>query len=99
MVRSLKPSRITSVTSGSTAGERPGLVEDDGVDLLRPLKAFRVLEQDALFRALAGPDHDGRGRRQAHGAGTGDDQDRDEVQERKGKPRLQRARTGTRRRR
>jgi hypothetical protein len=34
-------------------GEGPRLVEHDGVDLLGPLEAFGVLEQDALFGAFA----------------------------------------------
>ena len=62
-------------------GDRPGLVEHDGVELVRGLERGAVADQDAVLGALAGADHDRRRRRQAERARAGDDQHGDEVEQ------------------
>ncbi len=58
-------------------GHRPGLVQDDGVDLAGGLQHLRPLDQHAHLRAAAGADQQrGRGR-QAQRARAGDHEDRD----------------------
>ena len=62
---------------GLALGQRAGLVDHDGVDLLQPLERFRVLDQDAQARAAADAHHDRHRGGKAQGAGAGDDQHRD----------------------
>ena len=64
-------------------GQGPGLVDDQGVDLLHQLERFGVLDEDPGVRAAPGADHDRHRRRQSERAGTGDDQHRDRVDQRK----------------
>src|SRR5439155_23775145 len=66
---------------GCAFRQRASLVEDDGRQALRLLKIFAALDQEAIFRTYASPDHDRRGRRDPEGAGAGDDQHRDEEDE------------------
>ena len=56
-------------------GERAGLVDDQGVDLLHHLERLGVLDQDAEAGAAADADHDRHGRGQPESTGAGDDQD------------------------
>ncbi|MPM55778.1 hypothetical protein SDC9_102575 [bioreactor metagenome] len=46
-------------------GQRAGLVERNGVDLVRNLQRLGVLDQNAVLRRHARARHDGRRRRQA----------------------------------
>ena len=69
------------------AGHRPGLVEDDGVDLPGRLQHLRPLDQQPQLGAAPGPDQQRRRRRQAERAGAGDDQDRDRSGEGEARPR------------
>ena len=62
---------------GLALGQRAGLVDHDGVDLLQPLERFGVLDQDAQARAAADADHDRHRGGEAQGARAGDDQHRD----------------------
>ncbi len=55
-------------------GERAGLVDDQGVDLLHDLQRLGVFDQHAQRCALAGADHDRHGRGQPQRAGAGDDE-------------------------
>ena len=73
---------------GPPQRERAGLVHDDGVDAAGRLERLAAPDEDAHLGALAGPDHDRRGRGEAHGARAGDDHDADEGREREGEPRL-----------
>jgi hypothetical protein len=50
-------------------GERAGLVDDEGVDLLHLLERFGVADEDAVLRALADAHHDRHRRRQAEAHG------------------------------
>ena len=59
---------------GLAPGDRPGLVEDDRVELLGRLQRLGRADEDAVAGALAGADHDRQRRGQAEGAGAGDDQ-------------------------
>ena len=61
-----------------TLGNGARLVEHDVVELVDRLQRLRVFEQDPVFRALAGADHDRGGRGQAQRAGAGDDEHGDE---------------------
>ena len=54
-------------------GERPGLVEHDGLDARGELEARCLLEQDPLFRPHVGGHHDRRGRGEAERVGARDD--------------------------
>ena len=67
---------------GLAAGQRAGLVEDDGVERGGLLERHRVLEQDAALGAQAGADHDRRRRRQPERVRAGDDDDGDREQQR-----------------
>ena len=51
-----------------------GLVEHDGVDAVRRLKRFGRLDEDAVHRAAARADHDGRRRGETQRAGAADDE-------------------------
>src|SRR5438445_13518494 len=53
---------------------RPGLVQHDRVDLLGGLKRLGRADEDAVFSALAGADHDRQRGRKPEGARAGDDQ-------------------------
>ena len=59
-------------------GDGAGLVQHDGLDAVGLLQGRAALDQDAVLRALAGADHDGRGGGQPQGAGAGDDEHRGE---------------------
>ena len=82
---------------GPAEGERPGLVEHDGVDPAGRLERLAAADEDPGLGALAGADHDRGRRREAHRARAGDDHDPDECREREREPRL-RAEQRTRRR-
>ena len=69
-------------------GERAGLVDDDGVDLLHDLERLGALDQDACLGAAAGGHHDGDRRGEAERTGTGDDQHGDGVHQGIGQARL-----------
>ena len=89
---------------GLAQRERPGLVEDDGVDPARGLERLAAADEDPRLGALAGADHDRRRRGEAHGARAGDDHDADERGQRERQARLRperrtRRRTSARRRR
>ena len=56
-------------------GQRAGLVEDHGVDLVGDLEGLAAADEDAGLGAASGPDHDRRRRGQPEGARTGDDDD------------------------
>ena len=71
----------TSDDAWLSDGQRAGLVEDDGADLGGLLEGGRILEQDPVERAEAGPDHDRRRRRQAERIRAGDDDDGDRERE------------------
>src|SRR5438094_663884 len=47
---------------GCAFRQRASLVEDDGRQALRLLKIFAALDEEAIFRTFASPDHDRRGR-------------------------------------
>ena len=68
--------RRSPTTGGLALGERAGLVDHQGVDLLQPFQRLGVLDQHAGLRAAADADHDRHRRRQAQRAGAGDDQHR-----------------------
>ncbi len=53
-------------------GERPRLVEDDGVDVLRAFQYVATFEQDAVLCADRRPDHRRRWRRQSERTGASD---------------------------
>ena len=78
-------------------GERAGLVDDEGVDLLHPLQRFGVLDQHADLGAASDADHDRHRRRQTERAGTGDDQDRDRGDQSEGETAAPARRCSTRR--
>ena len=61
----------------SPAGDRPGLVQHDGVDASGLLQHLGTLDQDPELRAPSGAHQQGRGRGQTERAGAGDDQHRD----------------------
>ena len=63
-------------------GDRAGLVEHDGAQLVRRLERVAVADEHAVLGALAGAHHDRRRRGQAQGAGARDDQHGDEVEQR-----------------
>ena len=69
-------------------GQRAGLVDHDGVDLLHDLERLGALDQDARLGAAAGGHHDGDRRGEAERARAGDDQHGDGVHERIGQARL-----------
>ncbi len=69
---------------GTALGERAGLVDDERVDLLKPLQRRGIADQHAGRRAPADADHDRHGRGEAEGAGAGDDQHRDRCDKGKG---------------
>ena len=58
-------------------GDRPGLVEHDGVDPSGLLEHLRAADEDPELRAAPGADHQRGGRGQPEGAGAGDHEDRD----------------------
>ena len=58
-------------------GQRPGLVDDQGIDLRKAFERLGILYQHASLRATPGRGHDRHRRRQAERAGAGDDQHRD----------------------
>ena len=63
-------------TRGPTLGQRPGLIEDDGVDMVRLLEGIHVLDQySGRGRLPRLPVMIAVGGREAEGAGTGDDKD------------------------
>ena len=57
-------------------GQSSGLIDDERVDLLKPLQCLGILDQDASSRALAHAHHDRHRGRQAQRARARDDQDR-----------------------
>ncbi len=61
--------------------QRACLVEHDRPHRAQPLEGLGIAEQDAGFRAFAGPDHDRRRRGEPEGAGAGNDQHRDGVEQ------------------
>ena len=63
-------------------GDRAGLVEHDGVELVRRLERGAVADQDPVLGALAGADHDRRRRGQPERAGARDHEHGDEVEQR-----------------
>ena len=63
-------------------GQRAGLVEDDGADLVETLERLGVPEQDAVLRSLARADHDRCRRRKAERTRTRHDEHGDRVDER-----------------
>ena len=69
-------------------GQRPGLVDDQRVDLLQDFERLGVPDQHAGERAASGADHDRHRRRQPERARAGDDEDRDGVDEGVGEARL-----------
>ena len=68
-------------------GERPGLVEQDGVDLAEPLQGVGVLDEDARARGAQQRDGHGERHREPERAGTGDDEQGDDALERDGRAR------------
>src|SRR3546814_604850 len=56
---------------GAPFGQRPGLVDDERVDLLHSLQGFGILDEDAEPRAPPDADHDRHRRRQSQCAGAG----------------------------
>ena len=76
------PNRTTSVTARLALGDGAGLVEHDGVELVRRLQRLAAADQDAVLGALAGADHDRRRRGEAQRARAGDDEHGDEVEQR-----------------
>ena len=70
----------------STAGERAGFVQHDGVNTSRLLECFSTTNQHAQLGGLAGSDHDGRGRGQTKCAWTGDDQHGNRFADREAQP-------------
>ena len=73
---------------GLAFGQRPGLVDDQRVDLLHHLQRLGVPEQHAELGAAAGADHDRHRRGQAERARARDDQHGDGVDEGVGQARL-----------
>ena len=69
-------------------GQRAGLVDDEGVDLLQALQRLGVLDQHARLRAAADADHDRHRRREAERAGAGDDEHGDGGDQAEGEARL-----------
>src|SRR5439155_24205300 len=58
-------------------GERPGLVEDDDIDVLGSLEDLASADDDAELRAATRTHHDRSRSRETHRARARDDQDRD----------------------
>ena len=63
-------------------GERPGLVEQDGVELPGSLQDVAALDEDAELRPPSGADHHGRRGSKSHRTRAGDDQDGDGYEQR-----------------
>ena len=59
---------------------RSRLIQRDGANLARQLKRLCVANENAILRALARADHDGRRRGKAKRAWAGDDQHRDHIE-------------------
>ena len=74
----------TSVRAGLPRGDGAGLVEHDGVQLVRGLQRFGGADEDAGLGALAGRDHDRQRGREAERARAGDDQHRHRSDQREG---------------
>src|SRR5690606_34226726 len=55
-------------------GQRPGLVDEQRVDLLHALERLGVLDQHAGLGAASDADHDRHGRREAERTRAGDDE-------------------------
>ena len=62
--------------NGPALRDGAGLVEHDRVDAVRRFQRFGRLDEDAIHRAAARADHDGRGGCKAQCAGAADDQHR-----------------------
>ena len=60
-------------------GERPGLVEDDDVELPRPLERDPILDEQAVARPQGGADGDDQRDREAESVRAGDHEDRREA--------------------
>ena len=76
--RLANPADGEDVGQGRVAGgDGAGLVQHDGVELVRGLQGLGRADQDAGLGALAGADHDRQGGGQAERARAGDDQHRD----------------------
>ncbi len=63
-------------------GQRPGLVDDDGIDQSEPLERRGIAHQHAGMRAAPGGDHDGDRRGKPERAWAGDDEHADGGDER-----------------
>ena len=59
-------------------GERPGLVDQDGLDAAKPLEGVRVLDEDAGAGGAHQRDRDGERHGEAERARTGDDEQGDD---------------------
>src|SRR5690606_41762176 len=68
-----------------TFGDGARLVEYDGIQLLGKLKAFSVLDEDALLGPLADTHHDGGRSSQSERARAGNNQHGDQRQQAMGK--------------
>ena len=69
-------------------GQRPGLVDHDGVDFFEGFERLGILDQDSVLRPLASADHDRHRSGETQRTGTGDDQHRDGVDQPIGERRL-----------
>src|SRR3546814_9438280 len=65
---------------GPAFGQRPGLVDDEGVDLLHPFKRLGIFDQHAGFGATPHADHDRHRRREAERAGARSEEHTSELQ-------------------
>jgi len=63
-------------------GQRPGLVDDQRIDLLHDFQGLGVLDENSSQSAAPGSNHDRHGRRQAEGAWARDDEHSDGVDQR-----------------
>ena len=72
---------------GRALGDGAGLVEDDGLELVRRLQGFGRADEDAALGSLAAGHHDGQRGGQAEGARAGDDQHRHRGDQREGQSR------------
>ena len=77
LVARLRPREDQVGDGGLAFGDGAGLIQHDGVYMVGGLEGFRRFDEDAVFRADAGPDHNRSRGREAEGAGAGDDQHRD----------------------